>query len=431
MAGLPGPQARGTSVTRRQDGRVEEIGAHARHPPGKEEIMISRLSSRALRRLSAATALAVLGACAEEPSQESRALSTRLEQALDAALASGEVHSATVRVVSPRDDVNVAAARGEADPERHIAMTPETRFKIASVTKPMTAAVVLRLWELGRLDLDAPVSRYLDGRDVDFDRLHVLNGRSSGRQITVRQLLQHTSGLPDWWEDGPRDENGLTEFMQMALTMGLDLWDPRGTVRFASERLSPPFPPGAGFHYSDTNYSLLGLLVERVTGGTLAAAYREHVFGPLHMRDSYLEFFEPSPSGAPVSHAFLGAIDAATLNTSWDWGGGGVVSTTADLDDFARGLFESDLFRRSTTLDEMLRFRDVPSDFRSDGYGLGTEVVKTERADYVGHYGSIGVLMLYDRERHISVTGTINQATPEFGTFVAGVLTAVDETLPR
>ena len=387
-----------------------------------------RLAALALSTALAAGSLGCIDELKESP-ERTRTLETRLQQAVDAALASGEVYNATVRVVAPRRFVYASASGGEADPDQHIRMTSRTRFRIFSIAKPMTAALVLRLWERGRLDLDAPVADYLDDRDVDFDRLHVFKGRSYGRTITVRQLLQHRSGLPDWFADGPVDANGLTGFVRLTLSLGPELWDPRDSIRYASEHLKPFFPPGAGYHYSDTNYSLLGLLVERLTGRSLASNYRQAIFEPLHMRDTYLQYFEPPPSEGLVSHAFLGPIDLAPVNLSVDWGGGGVVSTTEDLDRFARALFKGDLFRSRATLDAALDFIDVPPDQGADGYGLGVERTTAFNTAWVGHYGFFGAMMLYDRDRDISVIGTVNAYTEAFGPFVESALTAVEEEL--
>ena len=151
-------------------------------------------------------------------------------------------------------------------------LTGDTPFRIASTTKPMTAVVILRLAEQGRLGLDDPISRYLPESLVD--RLHVLDGRSYGGLITIRMLL--------------------------------------------------------------------GLIAESASGRSLTALYRTMIFDPLGLKTTYLEGREPGRGD--IVRSILSDVDATDHDPSFDWGGGGVVSTVGDLATFFAALVEGEFF---------------------------------------------------------------------------------------
>ncbi|GGT09708.1 serine hydrolase [Planobispora rosea] len=261
-------------------------------------------------------------------------------------------------------------------------------FRTASVTKPFTAAAVLRLAEQGRLDLDDKIGDYLDSALMK-QILH-------GSHITVRQLLDHTSGIADYATDG--------SWMAEVFADPHRVWKPRELAE-RGLRLKPAFPPGKGFHYSDTGYVLAGFVIEKAAGKPLHRVYREQILGPLGMRATYLEHWE-SPRGR-LSHPYVTDLDFRGWNPTYDtFGGGGLVSTAPDLTRFIRGLFEDRLFRDPATLATMLR-TTRQSD---DAYGLGLMRVRTGATTFWVHEGFHGAFMAYDPARKISVTGTVNQA---------------------
>jgi hypothetical protein len=188
-------------------------------------------------------------------------------------------------------------------------------------------------------------------------------------------------------------------------------WTPAELVDWAMTHGSPYFRPGTGYRYSDTNYILAGYIVEKVTGRPLARAYRTQILDPFGMGHTYLEHWE-APRGT-LLRPFLGDIDTYGFNPTNDtFGGGGLVSTAADLTTFIRALFDGRLFRHEATLRAML----TTTAQSNDTYGLGIEKRTQPGGDIVwGHNGILGAFMMYSPTLRLSVAGTMNQAHPDEG----------------
>jgi D-alanyl-D-alanine carboxypeptidase len=254
-------------------------------------------------------------------------------------------------VISPR--LHWVGAAGHDALASRKALQPNAGFRIASVTKTFTAAAILRLVESGRLGLDDPIVDRLSPATASLLR------RDGYRvdAIRIRHLLMHTSGLYDYASD--------PAFVSYVLAHGRHHWTRREQVRFAMSHGKPYAPPGREFHYADTGYILLGEILERRTGRSLAAAYRSLLrFDKLGLRRTYLETLEPRPSAAqPRAHQYYQRIDATAFDPSFDlYGGGGLVSTVDDLARFYRALFHGGVFDKSATLRTMLgkQTRDEP-----------------------------------------------------------------------
>ncbi|MCX4683441.1 beta-lactamase family protein [Kitasatospora purpeofusca] len=237
------------------------------------------------------------------------------------------------------------------------------RFRIGSVTKAFVSTVLLQLVGEGRLRLDDPVERHLPGV--------VPNGAA----ITVRQLLNHTSGLFNYTED--------TRFL---VTNEAELEDyAHGTWRYRDyrpEQLAavsaehpPYFAPGQGWHYANTNYVLAGMIVRKVTGRAWQQEVERRIVRPLHLEDTV---FPGSGTGfgGPHAHAYLdmpaGPADITRLNPSVVDAAGNGISTTTDLDRFHAALFGGKLLRPAemSALTETVP-DTVPGTVPGMGYGLG------------------------------------------------------------
>lgn len=271
------------------------------------------------------------------------------------------------------------AARGVADRQTGRPMRAEDRFRIGSVTKTFTATVVLQLAAAGRIELDAPVERYLPGlirgNGYDYD----------GRTITVRQLLQHTSGLPD--------------YTGALVQLPLEQWrfrhaEPRELIATA---LKMP-PPEKKWHYATTNYLLAGLIVEKVTGHGVEAEVTRRILRPLGLRDTYWPGDSTRIRGSH-SHSYFSATDEpdAPLTDGTEWNmtfggaGGALVSTPSDVNRFFRGLFGGELLP-ARWLAEMKR--TVPADpdrlWPGARYGLGLIASPLECGGWWwGHGGTV------------------------------------------
>ncbi|MEV7403293.1 serine hydrolase domain-containing protein [Streptomyces sp. NPDC091267] len=214
---------------------------------------------------------------------------------------------------------------------------PDGRFRVGSVTKVFTAAVVLQLAQEGRLSLDRPARHYLPE----------LIPASYGK-VTVRQLLNHTSGLPS--------VSSGAGTLEEAYAHRFDLHDPADTVREATSH-EPDFAPGTQQHYANIGYTVAALLIEKVTGDTYASQVSRRILKPLHLKDTCLPGADPAIRG-PHNHGYQvfgtsGELRDVTVWGATDaWAAGDLISTTADLERFTRALFGGRVVR-GPLLEEM------------------------------------------------------------------------------
>lgn len=280
------------------------------------------------------------------------------------------------------------AAAGHRNPGTGSLLVPTDQFCPASIGKMFVAATILRSWEEGLLQLDAPIAQYLPGELMDG--LARFEGVDYGKTITVRQCLLHTSGLADCYSDGVRNSDGLSPFDLELKRNPNKFWTSPEVIVWTKANLQPVGPPGLRFHYSDTGYQLLGLVIEAVRKKALAVAVREVVLDPLRMNDTYAHHREEvrrSP-GVGLFHFFDGASDnTEALSESADWGGGGWVTNAPDLTRFLRALSENRLFRNPGTW----RLMQAWSPQSKGTYGLALERYVTPVNDeLMGHGGYFG-----------------------------------------
>ncbi|GAA2229078.1 serine hydrolase domain-containing protein [Streptomyces nogalater] len=247
------------------------------------------------------------------------------------------------------------ATDGKADLGTGRPVNTTDRLRAGSVTKTFTATVVLQLAAEGRLSLDEPVERRLPGL--------IRAGGYDGRRITVRQLLRHTSGLPDYL-DAPE--------WQHPERLRYRHFEPRELITRA---LRLP-PPDHTWHYATTNYLVAGLIIRKVTGHSPEAEITRRIIAPLGLRDTYWPGDDTRLQG-PHSHSyFTGAdgrrVDGTAWNTTFGGVGGALVSTPADLTRFATALFAGRLLP-APRLAEMRRTVAADPDRLWPGarYGLG------------------------------------------------------------
>ncbi|MFD3325975.1 serine hydrolase domain-containing protein [Streptomyces sp. NPDC058701] len=202
------------------------------------------------------------------------------------------------------------------------------RFRAGSVTKTFTAAVVLQLAAEGRVDLDRPVQEYLPG---------MLS--SAFKPVTVRQLLNYTSGIRP--ADGPGDT------FADAYAHRFDLDDPRALIADAVAK-GPEFDPGTRQHYLNIDYTVLGVLIEKVTGTSYERAVTSRILEPLGLRDTSLpartQIRVPGPHNrgyqeVPTAGGGTRLVDVTEWGSSREWAAGDLISTTADLERFTLALF--------------------------------------------------------------------------------------------
>ncbi|TCC26993.1 serine hydrolase domain-containing protein [Kribbella speibonae] len=251
-----------------------------------------------------------------------------------------------------------------------------SRVRIGSNTKTFTATVVLQLVGEGRIGLDTPIEKYLPGL--------VRGDGIDGRKITVRQLLQHTSGLPDYDEI-------FADYLPLQHTY----WEPRQLLDVALSKKAS-FPPGTGWEYSNTNYVLAGLIVQRVTGRPIAEEITRRVIDRVGLHDTYWpgvgdqQINGPHPNGYYKTTPDGTATDVTELDPSMGWAAGQLIATPADLNRFFAALVAGKLLKPAQ-LKEMLTTVPAP-DFDVVGgsrYGLGIAQLKLSCGTAWGHGGDI------------------------------------------
>jgi D-alanyl-D-alanine carboxypeptidase len=299
----------------------------------------------------------------------------------------------------------VGMADGKSQP-----VEKDYQFKIASTTKTFTATVILLMAEEDLVDLDAPMHKYLSGCDfVRIDDIHIIDGKSYGKEVTVRQLLQHRSGIADMFFDK------FEAFMEHWNNNRMKQWNTEKLFEyFYAQEINKltHFPPGEGFHYSDVNYFLLGLIIEQVSGETLPQQIRLRILEPLRLKNTWFEYYEDPEGHQEVAHSFQGPEDITLeSNTSFDWAGGGLISTTKDLAIFIQVLMNGSLFKDPETLKQMMDICETAWGFE---YGLGLIAFTINDTKYYGHSGFWGVVMIYQPELKQTLCLCFNQAAAPF-----------------
>lgn len=308
-------------------------------------------------------------------------------------------------------------ATGMADPASELAMVPDEQFIISSVTKMYTAASIMLLAEQDLLSLDDLASQH-----IAPERIAAL-ARQEDSAITVRQLLAHTSGLEDFSNGPDSDESGLPDFKDLVLAEPDTIWEPEMVLDWAAENTEPVAQPGEMFHYSDTNYQLLGLIIENVSGMTLPETYRKLIFEPLGMEHTYFEFKEPVVLGTEariVSHPLYFGNDWTEFDShSYEFASGGLVSTVEDQNRFLWAWATGDLFAATTSKELMMDWGETsePGYY----YGLGTTLFVLEEwgipelGTLQGHGGLFNSLAFYWPEMNATMVATLNNNEPPFG----------------
>jgi len=254
--------------------------------------------------------------------------------------------------------------------EGRVPLRADDRFRIGSITKTFVAVVVLQLVDEHWLGLKDTVERWLPGLVP------------SGRRITVRQLLAHTSGLADYADD--------PDFIRRMVAQPRRQWTPRELVGVALAE-GPVARPGEHFAYASTNYVLLGMVVERVTGTSLERQLRRRIFAPLRLEETtfapdlrnsghYAHGYAPSEHDGIVG-SLATARDRSTVTTSWAWAAGSIVSTAFDLSRFFGALLQGRLL--PPRLLELMR----PAS--GSRYGLGLAAFRTRCGTAIGHTGAL------------------------------------------
>ncbi len=369
---------------------------------------------------------------------------------------SDSIKNTVLAISIPQQDFIHQIVLGKAKANSDALMTSEHQFHIASITKTMTATLILQLYEKGEFGtkgLDITLAELSVFPKEVLKRLHNKNNVSYGQDITLRQLLTHTSGLKDPYSD---DENGVAADYDNQAAPGSiaarwqsDLekmgsedasfdehsaiifknwipWDASqpdnkdaGMFNYYINTLgnSPAALPGQIYHYSDTGFVILALIAEKISNKSYHRLLRDNIFDPLEMDSTYLAYAsDPKPEKwkKEISDCYAGPFPMVTggFNFSFDWGGGGIVSTAGDLNKFLQALIKGNLFTKSDTLKEMLDFNNykgLEGSGTKMGLGIFSEKNKKSGNTIWGHDGAWGTVMYYEPFGGIYITGTVNQ----------------------
>jgi len=265
-----------------------------------------------------------------------------------------------------KDGNAVGATAGKGNLSTGEAPPLDGEVRIASNTKTFVAVLIMKMVEEGKVKLDEPIDAYLPG---------IVKGQGvDGKKITVRQLLQHTSGLPEFG-DGQLDYFAIRN----------DYVSPRDVLDGVLSRPAQ-FAPGAKFQYNNANYVILGLLAERVAKRPIAEQIEAKIVKPLGLKHTYMPGLGEKairgkhPHGYHTRDGKPGKLEDITeADPSWEWAAGSMISTPSELNKFMQSVFDGSLLSQAS-IAEMKK--SVPAPEMGGEYGLGL----------IGHKSSCGVV---------------------------------------
>ena len=282
------------------------------------------------------------------------------------------------------DGTTWTGVSGMADVAAGIPVTPETPFALASISKPFVAAVVMGLVEEGTLDLDDSVARLLPGVK--------LGGQAIDPRITIRQLLDHTSGL--------RDHLTASALDKAVLAAPTVHWSVERALGYVGK---PVAAPGARFYYSNTNYVLLGLIVERVTASSIVQQLHDRWINPLGLRTaSYQGVDEPAstpavayrfasrvPTAAPIAVSDGTNVRPFTAITTASGPAGSLMASAGDTARWLEALVGAEFLAPATVARMVDDARRQTAIDRRLPYGLGLQVTPVDGRLSIGHSGRL------------------------------------------
>ena len=329
---------------------------------------------------------------------------------------------AALATVTEANGRATAYTSGTAELNKRVPVPRNGQVRAGSNTKAFVAVVVMQLVAENKVQLDVPVTKYLPGAIKD-DR------------ITVRQLLNHTSGLANYTQ-----YMGLEKFEEQRYRY----YEPYELLAIGNAH-PVTHEPGAKFKYSNTNYVLLGLLIQKITGRPVAENVDQRIVQRLELRDTYWPAVGEQDINGKHAHGYAktgnGVEDVTDLDPSWGWAAGQIISTTKDLNTFYRGLLNGELLPQAQ-LKEMQKTVDTAGEMMPGvQYGLGIASTPLScGGTYWGHGGDIhgyetrGGVAADGRAYSVAVTalpGTFQDTPEEAEKAHNAVMATVDSALCR
>lgn len=326
----------------------------------------------------------------------------------DNILLKDNIYNGSMAIFSPSKNIDWRFVGGQFRTNEKVLLT--NPFHTASIGKTFTATAVLMLYEQGYLKLNDRIAKYLPKEIVRG--LHKFEGKNYANAITIKQLLQHTSGLPNYFED--ETTNGFLNGMSLLFKETERVWSPEELVNISKMSMKPHFIPGTNYRYSDTGYILLGLIVEHLSGQHLHDFFEQHIFAPLDMKNTHMHLrARPDVATGKMTELYAGTIEISTFKSlSLDWAGGGIASTADDLNKFQIALHSHQLL----SPEALTKMQQWVSESNGVYYGLGIRKISIEERlssmsdlNLLGHTGSTSSFMFFCPELDIYLSGSFNQ----------------------
>lgn len=326
----------------------------------------------------------------------------------------------TMSVYKPQTGMWVGAA-GMADLHNGVAMQSCNISRMGSTVKMFTAVTVLKLQEEGKLNLDDKISAYLHGEVID--------NLENADKATIRQLLQHSSGIYNYIQN--------LVFQTASTNDLIREWKPEDLLRYAYHK-SAYFAPGEDVRYSNTNYILLGMLIEAIEGKPFYDVFEEKLFLPLGLTLTSFAAKDPVPDGIVRGYIDIYSnlqVLESTYFSGWDYytADGGLISNPYDMSRFFQALMYGQIIN-AASLDEMLTWqtpKDPDPEFYPIDYGLGIFKIETPQGfaymhsgDAIGYYAN----MIYFPDDSTTIVYAVNSNYGKIDQFVS-TQSAIDNIL--
>ncbi|QSE97844.1 serine hydrolase domain-containing protein [Fulvivirga lutea] len=322
-----------------------------------------------------------------------------LQDLIDEMVASGV--PGVMMSVNYDDTIRWSGSSGKADLANNIDLSPCNITRVGSTVKTFTAIAILLLQEEGKLHLDDLVSQYLDN--------NILQGLANAKQASIRQLLQHSSGIYNYIAN-PR-------FQTASLNDLTKTWQPKELLDYARNEAAE-FSPGSDVQYSNTNYILLGKIIEAIEQKPFYEVFAERIFKPLNLSNTRFAATDPIPDGIIQGYIDLYSnlnVINSTEYSGWDYftADGGLISNSNDLNVFLHQLFNGYIIQESS-LNEMITWKapkKQDSETFDTYYGLGIFRIDTDfgpaymhSGDAIGYFAS----MVYFPNYNVTITWATN-----------------------
>ena len=329
-----------------------------------------------------------------------------------------KIHNGYLLVHSDKLGLHLNLAEGLT---QDIPASPQQPYFIASIGKLFTSVLIGILVEKEMISYEDTIDQYIE-ENIRKD-LHIYKGLDYTDQIKVKHLLNHTSGVHDYFSDKPREGKPMQDRI---FDEPSRFWKPQEVISWSKKNLKAHFPPGKGFHYSDTGYHVLGLVIEKVTQLPFHQALRDYILQPLGMTHTYMPHYSDpiEKMEFPIASLYGRGININQYRSlSIDYAGGGIAATAEDLLKFMKSLVSHKIISKDTfhKMQDWAGFFNLSFMGIDYGYGLmnfkAIPLLVPKKYNVWGNMGSTGSFMFYHPQTDAYFIGSLNQ----FGYYRKGI----------